>query len=254
MYSGSLTRLNEGLFRGFERPALSWLAPRLPRWVTPDFLTFVGVVGAVVTFLGYAFSRSHPSLLWLAILGLMINWFGDSLDGTLARYRKIERPRYGYFLDNAIDCVAALLLALGIGISGYVRFDLCFMALSAYTMMSALTFLRANVTGVFHISYGGMGPTELRVAFVVLNLLILIFPPAPFDLFGLTFKYPDMISLTWFSTTIVAFVLCMVAQTRQLAIEEPARQREPSLRELGALIASPNAASSHEPGALANEA
>jgi archaetidylinositol phosphate synthase len=254
MYSVSLKRLNEGFFRPLERPALSWLAPRLPRWVTPDFLTFVGVVGAVVTFLGYAFSRSHPLLLWLAILGLVINWFGDSLDGTLARYRKIERPRYGYFLDNAIDCVAALLLALGIGISGYVRFDLCFMALSAYMMMSALTFLRANVTGVFHISYGGMGPTELRVAFVVLNLLIIIFPPTPFYLFGLTFKYPDLMSMTWFSMTIIAFVVCMTVQARQLAIEEPARQREPSLRELGAFITSPNAAPTHDVGALANEA
>jgi archaetidylinositol phosphate synthase len=254
MHGESLTRLNEGFFRPFERPALNWLAPRMPRWVTPDFLTFVGVVGAVLTFLGYAFSRSQPSLLWLAILGLMINWFGDSLDGTLARYRKIERPRYGYFLDNAIDCVAALLLALGIGISGYVRFDLCFMALSAYLMMSALTFLRANVSGVFQISYAGVGPTELRVAFAVLNVLILIFPPAPFDVFGLTFKYPDLISMTWFSTTIVAFVVCMTVQTRQLAIEEPPRQREPSLREFGVAIASVKAAPRHEAGALANEA
>jgi archaetidylinositol phosphate synthase len=233
---------------------LCWLAARLPRWVTPDSLTFIGVIGAVVTFLGYAFSGSHPLLLWLAMFGLVINWFGDSLDGTLARFRKIERPRYGYFLDNAIDCVAALLLALGIGISGYVRFDLCFMALSAYMMMSALTFLRANVTGVFHISYGGVGPTELRVAFVVLNLLIIVFPPTPFDLFGLTFKYPDLISMTWFSMTLVAFVVCMTVQTRKLAVEEPARQREPSLRELGALIASSNTAPSDDVRALANEA
>jgi archaetidylinositol phosphate synthase len=254
MHRISLERWNEGFFRPLERPALSWLAPRLPRWVTPDFLTFVGVVGAVVTFLGYAFSGTHPLLLWLAMLGLVINWFGDSLDGTLARFRKIERPRYGYFLDNAIDCIAALLLALGIGISGYIRFDLCFMALSAYMMMSALTFLRTNVTGEFHISYAGLGPTELRVAFVVLNLLIIIFPPTPFDLFGLTFKYPDLISMAWFSMTIVAFVVCMTVETRKLAIEEPARQREPSLRELGALIASSNTASGHEPGAIANEA
>jgi phosphatidylglycerophosphate synthase len=196
-------------------------------------------------------SGTHPALLWLATLGLAINWFGDSLDGTLARLRKIERPRYGYYLDNAIDCIAALLLALGIGFSGYIRFDLCLLGLSAYMMMSALTFLRANVAGVFQISYGGVGPTEMRIAFAVLNALILIFPPTSFGLFGFTLKYPDLISVTWSSMTIVAFVVCMTMQTRQLAIEEPARQREPSLRELAELAVSSQATLSQGIGALA---
>lgn len=232
MQTPLLERWNEGFFRPLERPALAWLAAHLPRWVTPDHLTSVGIVGAVITCLGYALSGSHPALLWLATIGLAINWFGDSLDGTLARFRKIERLRYGYYLDNAIDCIAMLLLAVGIGTSGYVRFDFCFFALSAYMMMSALTFLRASVTSVFQISYAGIGPTEVRIACAVLNALIIIFPPTPFDLFGITLKYPDLISIAWSTMTITAFLVCMTMQARQLAIEEPAPQHEPPLRGL----------------------
>jgi phosphatidylglycerophosphate synthase len=207
---------------------LAWLAGRLPRWVTPDFLTAVGALGAAITFVGYAFAGSRPALLWIATLGLVINWFGDSLDGTLARLRNIERPRYGYFLDNAIDCLAALLLALGLALSGYVRFDVSLFGLSAYMMMSALSFLRVNVTGILHITYGGLGPTEIRVGFMVANGLFVLFPPTPFELFGVTLKYPDLISLAWSASMIVAFLVCMTIQARQLAIEEPPRQ--PGLR------------------------
>ena len=104
-------RWNKGLLWPAERGALLWLAAHMPQWVTPDLLTGIGFLGAMVTFAGYAWSGTQPVLLWVATLGLAINWFGDSLDGTLARARKIERPRYGYYLDNAIDCLAALLLA-----------------------------------------------------------------------------------------------------------------------------------------------
>ncbi len=223
-------RWNEGLVRPLERPALAWLAAHMPRWVTPDLLTSVGVVGAIVIFFGYAWSGSHPALLWIATLGLAINWFGDSLDGTLARFRKVERPRYGYYLDNAIDILLALPVAVGMGFSGYVRFDVCFLALSTYTMISALTFLRANVTEVFQISYAGLGPTEVRIALALVNALIIIFPPTPFDLFGVTLKYPDLIAVMWSSATVVTYVVCMTTQARQLAIEEPAQRYERTAR------------------------
>jgi archaetidylinositol phosphate synthase len=230
MRDSLLERWNQGLVRPLERPVLNWLAAHMPRWVAPDLLTAVGVVGAVLTACGYAWSGWHPALLWIATLGLAINWFGDSLDGTLARLRNIERPRYGYYLDNALDCLLALPVAVAIGISGYARFDVCFLALSTYTMISALTFLRANVTGVFQISYAGLGPTELRIAVAVVNALIIIFPPTPFDLLGVTLKYPDLIAVIWSSATMVTYLVCMTTQARQLAIEEPARRYEPSVR------------------------
>ncbi len=203
---------------------MAWLAARMPRWVTPDLLTAIGVLGATVTCVGYAFAGAHPALLWIATFGLVINWFGDSLDGTVARFRHIERPRYGYFLDNSLDCLAALLLALGLGLSGYVRFDFGFFTLAAYMMMSALTFLRANVTGVFYVTYGGIGPTEIRIACIVVNICLYAFPPTSFELFGVALKYPDLISIVWGLAMIVSFVICATLQVRQLALEEPAHQ------------------------------
>lgn len=218
-------RWNRALFWSCERPALARLAARMPGWITPDRLTSIGFFGALVTFAAYALSGSRPALLWLASLGLAINWFGDSLDGTLARLRKIERPRYGYYLDNAIDCIAALLLAGGIALSGYVRADLCFLGLAAYTMLSALTFLRATVAGVFQISYGPIGPTETRIGFAVLNAAIFFVPPVPFHLSGISLKYTDLLSLAWSMLMLITFVVCMTRQTYQLAAEEPPPRR-----------------------------
>ena len=174
----------------------------------------------MLTGVGYAASGSRPGFLWLASLGLVINWFGDSLDGTVARLRRIERPRYGYYLDNSIDCVAQLLLALGIGLSGYVRFDLCLLALVAYLMVSVLSFIRANVSNVFQITYAAVGPTEVRVGFIVLNALLIIFPPDTVD-WGLPLTYPNLWSLAWSSAMLVTFMVTMVKQVRQLATEEP---------------------------------
>src|SRR5258708_2157279 len=163
MGTASLTHGSEGFFRPLEGPALSWLAANMPRSITPDHLTGIGFAGALIAAIGYAASGSSPVFLWVATLGLVVNWFGDSLDGTVARLRKIERPRYGYYLDNSIDCIAQLLIAIGIGLSGYVRFDLCLLALVAYMMVSTLSFLRANVSGVFQISYAAVGPTEVQI-------------------------------------------------------------------------------------------
>jgi phosphatidylglycerophosphate synthase len=155
---------NQGFFQPLERPALAWLARKVPTSITPDHLTAIGFGGAVIAAVAYAASGSRPGFLWLASLGLVINWFGDSLDGTVARLRRIERPRYGYYLDNAVDCIAALLLAAGIGLSGYVRFDLCLLALVAYLMVSTLSFIRANVSNVFQLAHAAVGPTEVRSA------------------------------------------------------------------------------------------
>jgi len=224
MNQKSVERRNGGLFWRVERSVLAWLAAKMPGWVTPDRLTATSLVGAFVTFAGYAWSGGRPLLLWVATLGLAINWFGDSLDGTLARFRAIERPRYGYYLDNAVDCVAALLLAGGIALSGLVRPELCFLALAAYLMLSALTFLWTNVSGVFQISYGAIGPTETRVAFAAINALLFFVPPSPFQLAGISLTYPDLMSVAWSALMIVTFIVCAAKQVRQLAADEPPRR------------------------------
>ena len=113
-------RINDILLGPLERPALHWLAENMPGWVTPDLLTAVGLMGSLIALAGYGLSSYDPLFLWLASLGFIINWFGDSLDGTLARYRHIERPIYGFYIDHSMDIVTEALFFIGLGISPYV--------------------------------------------------------------------------------------------------------------------------------------
>jgi phosphatidylglycerophosphate synthase len=155
-----------------ERPALQWLAARMPAWVTPDTLTAVGVTGSVIIFAGYGLTFFDPNFLWLASFGYLVNWFGDSLDGTVARYRKIQRPVYGFFVDHSVDAVSEVLIFLGLGLSPYVRFDIACMALIGYLLMSVLVYLNTAVQGEFRISYAKIGPTEMRVIAIIANMLV----------------------------------------------------------------------------------
>ncbi len=156
-------RVNDILLGPLERPALQWLAAHLPAWATPDMMTVIGICGALVITLGYSLSRFHPAFLWLATLGFIINWFGDSLDGTLARFRHIERPKYGFYIDHVTDCVTEIIIILGLGLSHYISFSVASMCCIAYIAMSVLVYVRMNVMGEFKISYGKLGPTEVRV-------------------------------------------------------------------------------------------
>jgi archaetidylinositol phosphate synthase len=163
-------RVNDILFGPLERPALQWLAAHSPGWMTPDILTLIGIIGALVIFAGYVLSGSNPAFLWLASLGFVINWYGDSLDGTLARYRKIERPKYGFFVDHTVDAFGQLWILAGIGLSPYVSFSVAMLALVGYLMMSVLVYVTTFVTGEFKISYGKLGPTEIRVIAILANV------------------------------------------------------------------------------------
>lgn len=163
------TRVNDILFGPIERRALAWFCERLPAWVTPDLLTVLALAAGVLIAVSYACTGYSKDFLWLASLGLVLHWFGDSLDGSLARHRKIERPRYGYFVDHSLDTLVELIAGIGIGLSPFVRMDCMLFGVCAYLALSVSVNIRACVTGVFQISYGKFGPTELRVLIIILN-------------------------------------------------------------------------------------
>ena len=165
-------RINDILLGPLERPALAWLAAHIPAWVTPDTLTVVGFVGSILIFVSYWLTRLDKNFLWLASLGFLINWFGDSLDGTLARHRKIERPHYGFFVDHVIDAVAEILIFLGIGLSPYVDFRLAAMGLIVYMLVSLLVYIMTISSGFFRISAGKIGPTEMRAIAILSNAVV----------------------------------------------------------------------------------
>lgn len=170
--SGNYTRVNDILLGPLERPALKWLAAHSPRWINPDIYTAIGVLGAIIVFIGYVLARFNPWFFWLASLGLVINWYGDSLDGTLARYRHIERPIFGFYIDHTVDAITQAIVFIGLGLSPYVSFNVAVLSLVAYYMMDIMAYVRTCINDEFRISYSKLGPTEARVIAILLNILM----------------------------------------------------------------------------------
>jgi phosphatidylglycerophosphate synthase len=168
-------RVNRSLSAPWEGPLLAWLVRRCPASVTPDMLSAFGLGGALAAGAGYALARQGTGFIWLASAGLAINWLGDSLDGTLARFRHIERPRYGYFLDHYLDALSIVLVCGGLAMSGHVKVEFVLLAMSGYLLMNVLVHMKACVQGVFQISYLGAGPTEIRLALVAANTFVCLF-------------------------------------------------------------------------------
>jgi phosphatidylglycerophosphate synthase len=156
-----------------ERRLLRAIAARLPRWVNSDHLTGLGVLGAVATGAAYALTAYDVRWLWLASAALALNWFGDSLDGTLARVRQVERPRYGYYLDHLVDAFSTAVVGVGVGLSPFVRIEVALLLVVAYLALSINVYLETAVFGVFRLGYGRIGPTEARIILIVLNTLLL---------------------------------------------------------------------------------
>jgi phosphatidylglycerophosphate synthase len=165
-----ITRIQENILARQERRLLNWICPRLPQWVTPDLLTLLALFAAVVIFAGYVLSGFDRNWLWASVIGYFLHWFGDSLDGSLARFRSIERPRYGYFVDHSADVFGALLILVGLGLSPFIRLDAALVALAGYYMLAAHAFLSARVVGELKLSHVAAGPTELRLILIALTV------------------------------------------------------------------------------------
>lgn len=218
-----IERIQENLIARVERRILNRLCAAMPGWVTPDMLTFTGMFGAVLVFAGYLASNLDAAWLWLSVAGYVVHWFGDSLDGSLARYRAIERPRYGYFLDHSCDGFATMLVVLGIGLSSHVEMEVALIALAGYLLMSIHAFLSVRVLGELRLSYFNAGPTELRLVLIGLTLAMLIAGP----------EHPIIWQLNVFDLfvgsagllLIVLFATQTASTARRLAKEEPPAHR-----------------------------
>jgi archaetidylinositol phosphate synthase len=163
-------RIQENFLAKHERRLLNWLCARLPDWLTPDRLTATGFGGSMISVAGYIMSNQDRNWLWLAVAGYFINWFGDSLDGSVARFRKIERPSFGYFIDHSTDALATSFLLASIGLSPYARLDVLLIGLVCYLLLSIHAFLAAKVIDEFRLSYVGAGPTELRLLLIAMTI------------------------------------------------------------------------------------
>lgn len=164
-------RIQTSVLNALEKKVLVWLAERQPRWMTSDILTYIGTFGAVVIAAGYILSACNINFLWLSSLGFVINWYGDSLDGTLARVRNTQRPVYGYYLDHTIDAINEVMIFVGVGLSGLMHLEIALLALVMYFLMTINVSINAHLKKEFKLTYASMGPTEFRIIMIIVNTL-----------------------------------------------------------------------------------
>jgi archaetidylinositol phosphate synthase len=172
------TRLQNSFTAATERKALLWLAARMPCSINSDHLTLLGFAAMFLAGCSYTLARWNPWGLLLATLFLALNWFGDSLDGTLARVRNRQRPRYGFYVDHMIDSFGALFLMGGLAASGYIDWRIATGLLVAFLLLSIESYLASYTLGIFRLSFAKFGPTEIRILLGIANAVLFFLPAA----------------------------------------------------------------------------
>jgi phosphatidylglycerophosphate synthase len=211
------TRIHHGLTSNPEKQVLIWMAERAPRWITSDRLTAVGFVAQVLAGASYALARWNRYWLLAGILCLALNWLGDSLDGTLARVRQQQRPRYGFYVDHMIDSFGGFALMGGMALSGYMHPYIAIGLLVAFLLLSIQSYLAVYTLGEFQLSFWSFGPTELRILLSIGNVALLYHPMVFQGRYRL-FDVGGAAGLAGMSAMLIFFTL---RNTRRLYAAEP---------------------------------
>jgi archaetidylinositol phosphate synthase len=169
-------RIQQSLTANIEQKVLVWMAERTPGWIGPDHLTILGFAGQMIAGASYALARWNRFWLIAVIAFLALNWLGDSLDGTLARVRQRQRPRYGFYVDHMVDSFGALALMSGLAVSGYMHLYIALGLLTAFLLLSIQSYLATYTLGEFRLSFLCFGPTEMRMLLAIGNVALLFHP------------------------------------------------------------------------------
>jgi archaetidylinositol phosphate synthase len=178
MDTAAMKREQSSLLAPLEKRVLIWLANHMPRWVNSDHLTLLGFLAMFFAGLCYRLARSNRYVLLLVSLFLVMNWFGDSLDGTLARVRNRQRPRYGFYVDHMTDAIGTAFLLGGLAVSSFMSPQVAIALLIVYLLLSIQSYLAAYARGTFQLSFWKFSPTELRVLLIIGNIALLARGPA----------------------------------------------------------------------------
>ena len=208
-----------------EKRFLRWLAGKMPRWILPDDMTALGVLAAFGVAAAYQLSNESLAWLWMASGLLVLQWVGDSLDGTLARVRGIERPTYGYYLDHLVDAIAAAAIGIGLGLSPFMLLSVGTLIVVAYLILSINVYLESFAFNRFSIGYGRIGPTEIRLILIALNTALALKLGLDFRLVGLDLTVFDVVGLAIATVMLVLLVGRSVTNLRELARKEPSAPR-----------------------------
>jgi phosphatidylglycerophosphate synthase len=223
MSTATHTRLNTGLLAAGEKRLLIWMAERLPGWIHSDHLTALGLAAMAGVGAAFWLTASDPVAgAGLVALCMLLNWFGDSLDGTLARVRNRLRPRYGYYVDHVIDLAGTAMLFAGVAASGHMSPTVAALVAAAFFLVSAEAYLATHSRGVFKMAFLGVGPTELRILLAA-GAFALIFAPVvkPFGL--VEFRLFDLGGIVGVAGMVMAFIITSARNARGLYLEETQR-------------------------------
>ena len=212
-------RQHGSLLAAVEKEALVWMAKRLPLWLSSDHLTLLGFAAMLMAGIAYWVASWNRLALWVVVIALAVNWFGDSLDGTLARVRNQQRPRYGFYVDHVLDLVGTSFLVGGLALSGYMNPLLALGLLVAYLMVAAEEFLSTHVQSVFHLSFLRMGPTELRIILAIGTVYLLHGPWVHLGAIGV-FRLFDMGGTIAIASLVLKLVVCAVRNAHALYLAE----------------------------------
>ncbi len=222
------TRIQTSLLNGVERKALVWMAERMPKWVTSDMLSAVGFIGAFIVAAGYILSNDSIYFLWLSSFGLLVHWFGDSMDGSLARVRHTQRPVYGFYLDHTLDVITELIMFVGAGLSGLLRLDIALLVFVAYLMMTLNVTINSHLKSEFRLTYAKLGPTEFRLILIILNTVLMYVAPireyntqVNIYAYTVTLSGLDIIALCIFALIIAIYTFTVINDARGYAKMDP---------------------------------
>jgi archaetidylinositol phosphate synthase len=209
-----------------EKRLLTWLGSRVPDRLLPDDFTALGVLAALGACAAYQLSNDSLGWLWVASALLVVQWLGDSLDGTLARVRNIERPTYGYYLDHLVDAIATAAIGIGLGLSPLMLLSIGTLIVVGYLILSINVYLESFAFGRFSIGYGLIGPTEVRLILISLNTVVALGAGLDFVVVDLRLTVFDAIGLGIAAAMLLLLVSRAVRNLRELAQREPAAPRK----------------------------
>ncbi len=212
-------REHGSVLAAIEKRALVWMAQRLPRQVNSDHLTLLGFAAMLLAGIAYWLANRNRLALFVVVFALLVNWFGDSLDGTLARVRHQQRPRYGFYVDHVLDIMGTFFLVGGLALSGYMTPLLALGLLAAYLMVAAEEFLATHVRQVFHLSFLGIGPTELRIILAIGTVYLFYQPYVRLGGIG-AFRLFDVGGTVAIAGLGLKLVICAVRNTCALYLAE----------------------------------
>ena len=200
--------INTAITGKAEEKAKEWICPRIPQWINPDHLTVLGYIGMIITGLGFVFGFINRWYILLIPFGLFVNWFGDSFDGSIARYRKKTRPKYGYYIDKIVDAVAVITLTLGVGFSGFFKIEIALLFASIYLALMSHVDLVTHVQGQNRNAFGLLGPTEVRIIGVLFSIYMFFSKVHYFDIYGYIVTQYD---IALFVLSVVMAVILLVS-------------------------------------------